>query len=375
MQGGGAIRTASILEHLARGHDVDVIVFRERGSPDPKGQFPSGLVREIVVLDMPYHRKDLVSRAMRNAGRAVRQVTPLVDRFGGFENEISAVVRNRRYQVTVVEHFWCAPYHEQLAPASEKTILDLHNIESILHERCSGTETGAQALLHGVFRRSARQLEQLWLPRYDTLLTASEHDAQLVRGISCHTDIRVYPNAIPLMPRPGMGERHMIAFSGNLAYHPNVAAVRYFQREIWPILSRRWPSLRWRLIGSHPEAVWNITNGDERIEFSGPIMNAVDELAACQVAVVPLLAGSGTRFKIIEAWAAGRAVVSTRIGAEGLQAEDGKHLLLAEDAPTFAEAVSRLLSSPDLRDQLGETGRALFESEFTWERAWRNLSL
>src|SRR5579872_773756 len=275
MQGGGAIRTASILEHLARGHDVDVIVFRERGSPDPKGQFPSGLVREIVVLDMPYHRKDLVSRAMRNAGRAVRQVTPLVDRFGGFENEISAVVRNRRYQVTVVEHFWCAPYHEQLAPASEKTILDLHNIESILHERCSGTETGAQALLHGVFRRSARQLEQLWLPRYDTLLTASEHDAQLVRGISCHTDIRVYPNAIPLMPRPGMGERHMIAFSGNLAYHPNVAAVRYFQREIWPILSRRWPSLRWRLIGSHPEAVWNITNGDERIEFSGPIMNAV----------------------------------------------------------------------------------------------------
>ena len=91
--------------------------------------------------------------------------------------------------------------------------------------------------------------------------------------------------------------------------------------------------------------------------------------------VVPLLAGSGTRFKIIEAWAAGRAVVSTSIGAEGLPARDGENIRLADDARNFADAVSRLLASPDLRRQLGQAGRALFEAEFTWESTWKRLDL
>jgi len=91
--------------------------------------------------------------------------------------------------------------------------------------------------------------------------------------------------------------------------------------------------------------------------------------------VVPLLAGSGTRVKLIEAWAAGRAVVSTSVGAEGLPARHGENLLLADDAHSFAEAVLLLLSAPDLRRQLGQAGRMLFESEFTWETAWRKLDL
>jgi glycosyltransferase involved in cell wall biosynthesis len=93
------------------------------------------------------------------------------------------------------------------------------------------------------------------------------------------------------------------------------------------------------------------------------------------VAVVPILAGSGTRLKILEAWGAALAVVSTRLGAEGLVAEDGRHLLLADGGEPFARAVSRLLHDADLRRELGCAGRALLENRFTWEKAWQHLEL
>jgi glycosyltransferase involved in cell wall biosynthesis len=374
-QGGGALRSASVLEYLARRYDVDAIVFREPEAPDPARLFPAGVVHEVHVIDLPRHGRNAVSRTARNAARLARGIPPLVDRFAGFAGSVAAILQGRRYDVAVVEHFWCAPYWEQVAPVSEQTVLDLHNIESVLHARSARTESGPQAMAHGIFQEAARQLEARWLPRYDRLLTSSEPDAGLARTISPASNIIVYPNAIPLVNRPDVPERDMIAFSGNLEYHPNISAVRFFHDKIWPLLRARWPALVWRLIGKNPHAVRFHTNGDTRIEISGPVDDAIRELAAAKVVVVPLLAGSGTRFKVIEAWAAGRAVVTTSIGAEGLPARHGENVLFADDAHTFAGAVSLLLTSPDLRRKLGETGRALFESEFTWESAWRKLDL
>jgi glycosyltransferase involved in cell wall biosynthesis len=86
-----------------------------------------------------------------------------------------------------------------------------------------------------------------------------------------------------------------------------------------------------------------------------------------------VLAGSGTRLKILEAWAAGVPVVSTTLGAEGLDARDGESLLLADSGPAFAEAVSRLLASTDLRESVGAAGRLLLEKGYTWETAWEEL--
>jgi glycosyltransferase involved in cell wall biosynthesis len=114
--------------------------------------------------------------------------------------------------------------------------------------------------------------------------------------------------------------------------------------------------------------------GDPRIELAGPVVDAVAALAAARVAVVPLRAGSGTRVKILEAWAAATPVVSTTIGAEGLEAADGADLLLADPPEAFAAAVSALLDSADLRRRVGAAGRALYERRFTWETAWAALS-
>ena len=375
VHGGGALRSASMLEYLARRYDVDAVVFREPGAPDPAALLPPAVRRDVLVLQLPHHAKDPISRAARNAGRMARGVPPLVDRFSGFAAPLAAFLRGRQYDVAVVEHLWCAPYLEHISAVSRRTVLNLHNIESVLHQRCADTETGPQAFAHHIFAVAARKLEAYWLPRYNRVLTASTEDETIARAIAPGVTASVYPNAIPFVPRPDGVEEEIVAFSGNLEYHPNIAAVRYFRREIWPSLRQQWPSLVWQIVGRNPLAMQREANGDERIAFSGPVTNAIDRLAAAKVVVVPLLAGSGTRFKLLEAWAAGRAVVSTTIGAEGLPVRHGEHLLLADDAAKFADAVSLLLMNPDLRVRLGETGRALYESEFTWERAWQKLEL
>jgi glycosyltransferase involved in cell wall biosynthesis len=185
--------------------------------------------------------------------------------------------------------------------------------------------------------------------------------------------VTVYRNALPWTPLPPRVEEDAIVFSGNMEYHPNISAVRFFRGEVWPGLRERWPGLVWRLVGKNAWAVRRYTSGDPRIEVKGEVDDAIGELARAKVAVVPLLAGSGTRLKILEAWAAGVPVVSTSLGAEGLPVRDGEHLLLADGAAAFADAVSRLLACTELRERLGSAGRLLMEKEFTWETAWKNL--
>jgi glycosyltransferase involved in cell wall biosynthesis len=243
----------------------------------------------------------------------------------------------------------------------------------VLDQRCAEVESGARAWAHRVFSRASLKLERIWLPRFSEVLTTSESDAKRARAIAPGARVRVYPNALPPTPMPPRTNEDAIVFSGNMEYHPNISAVRFFRREVWPLLRERWPGLVWRLIGKNPEAVRRFTSGDARIEVKGQVDDAICELARAKVAVVPVLAGSGTRLKILEAWAAGLPVVSTTLGAEGLGARDGESLLLADGGPAFAEAVSRLLASMDLRQRVGAAGRRLLEKEFIWETAWEKL--
>ena len=371
--GGGALRTASLLEYVARRYQTDLIVFREPGAPDPAAQLPTGLVRRVVVLDLATNGRSFAARALRNATRLVRYTPPLVDRFAGFGDTVRAALEGRHYDIGIVEHFWCAPYWEQIAPACERTILNLHNVESVLHARCAAFGAGAIGFAHGVFRDAALKLERQWLPRYSSVLAASPGDAKRARDIAPKATVRVYPNSIPLVPRPASGSDLAVVFSGNMEYHPNVDAVRFFRHEIWPLLRDRHPSLVWRLVGKNPNAVSRFTDGDTRIEVIGPVPDAVREIARSRIAVVPLRAGSGTRLKILEAWAAGLPVVSTTLGAEGLSAHDEEHLLLADTPENFVLDVTRLLSCTELCETLGAAGRLLLEKEFTWESAWKML--
>lgn len=373
--GGGALRAASVFEYLAQRYEVDVIAFREPGAPEPAAAFPPGMARTISVVELSYNSRRLAAKIARNGSRLLRGVPPLLDRFSGQEAAVAGLLRGESYEVAVVEHFWLAPYLETIAPAARRTVLDLVDVESVLHERCSRVERWPAAIAHRVFYSAYRRLEREWFPRYSALLATSADDARTIRDISPQARVVVYPNTIPWVGQPSPPEVNAIAFSGNLEYHPNISAVRYFRSAIWPMLRERWPGLIWRLIGKNQHGVAPYVAGDSRIECSGPVADAIAELARARVVVVPVLAGSGTRVKILEAWAAGRAVVSTRLGAEGLPTCDGGNITLADGAREFADAVSALLESAERRKAIGDAGRRTYEREGTWQSAWAKLGV
>src|SRR5579884_1434779 len=324
--GGGGLRSASLLQYLQTKYSVDVAGFQLRR-----------------------HSKAPAARTWRNFARLVRGVPPLFDRYSGYEAQLQEQIGDARYALAVVEHFWCASYAALLRPHCERLVIDLHNIESAL------AETHAQAARWPVswaslrFAAAYRRLERIWLPRFDTVLVTSEPDRKRIG----HPRVFVYPNALPEIRPPQVKEEECLVFSGNLEYHPNIEAVRWFRTEIWPRVRER---------------------GDECIRLLGPVEDAVTEIARAKICVVPLRSGSGTRFKILEAWAAARAVVSTAIGAEGLGARDGEHLAIADEASRFAGQILRLWDDAGLRDKLGSAGREHYFENFTWPVAWQALS-
>jgi glycosyltransferase involved in cell wall biosynthesis len=344
--GGGGLRSASLLEYLRTKYDVTVASFT-----------------------LPHHSKTFPARVWRNGARLVRGVPPLIDRFTGFEAQLAPVLRDRHYRVAVIEHFWCAPYAAAIRPHCDVLVLDLHNVESELAATHARATSGLEAIVHRRFADAYRNLEREWLPKFDLVLTTSEED----RGRIEHPNAVVYPNALPVIEVPAVVEENCIVFSGNLEYHPNIEAVRWFRSAIWPKLRERNEGLTWSLVGRNPEAICSVVRGDSRIRVIGPVEDAVASIARARVVVVPLRSGSGTRFKILEAWAAQRAVVSTKIGAEGLGARDGEHLSIADDPGRFAAAVQDLLDDPARGRMLAAAGRQLYLERYTWPAAWKKL--
>src|SRR5579863_8802186 len=341
--GGGALRSASLIEYLARDYALHAVVFRQPGQSDPARAVPLGRVCRMDVIDLPYHSKRGGARLLRNAWRAIRSRPPLLDRFAGFDQALESLLEEQ-YELAIVEHFWCAPYVSVIRPHAKRVILDLHNIESYWHQSLALREGILRAAALRRFAAACEGLERKLLPEFDAILVASEQETDRMRQLAPGARVAVYPNALPERAAPERRERAEIAFSGNLEYPPNIEAIRFFRDQIWPSLRVR-PGLKWRIIGKNPEAIRGMVSGDSRIELSGFVEDAVAELAATQVAIVPLLSGSGTRVKILEAWAAATPVVSTTLGAEGL-GTPGEHLLQADDPDGFSAAVSRLLDSP-----------------------------
>lgn len=338
MHGGGPIRTASLIEYLRRYYTVDMITF----APAPAAPFG-----DILHIELPYHSRRGLARLGRNAWRWVRQVPPLVDRFAGFEATMARWMAGRRWPVALVEHFWVAPYVHLLRRHCDRVVLDLHNVESILMRGIASP-----------FAAPARALEKRLLGRFDQVLTASAEDAARI-----DTSAVVYPNAIPVRPprpaskAPPPPGRPVIAMSGNFEYPPNAEGLRWFERTVWPRLRRRYPAIELRLIG----------------KGARPVEDAVAELMDASLAIVPIFAGSGTRLKILEAWQAEIPVVSTRLGAEGLGAKNGRHLLLADSADDFVHQIGALLDNPEMGRNLTSAALTLLNGQFTWPVAWKRL--
>lgn len=371
LHGGGAWRTASLLNYFARFADVDLILFSESGAP---AEIPPGLVRSQQVIRLRRHSRHPLARWWRNAGRALRGVPPLVDRLTGYEAEVSAALAGRHYDLAIAEHSWCAAYSRLLRQSAARTFLDLHNIESELHDRAAAVSPPLIGAGHRRFAQAMSRIEARVAPQFTYAAVTSERDAALLRRLAPDARVMVYPNALQPRSVPAVtAEPDLIAFSGNFEYHPNIDAVCFLCREIWPAILQRRPGLRLRLIGRGEQCVRSLIAPNPSIEATGPVEDALTEIARAAVVLAPLRVGSGTRLKILEAWQVRRPVVATRLAAEGLDARPDQNLMFAESPGEFADAIVHLLDHPAHATQLGEAGHASFSARYSWPAAWAQL--
>src|SRR5712664_1189716 len=261
-----------------------------------------------------------------------------------------------------------------------RLLLDEHNIEFDLARQQTGNELGAARRIYNSinWRKIRREELEVWR-RFDGVTFCSTQDEARARALVPEVRSAVIPNAVDpeyFRPRPDdpPADGRTVIFFGAINYFPNVDGLLYLLREVWPRVAQSHPRARLQIVGQHPTK--------EILAFQGPsveVLGRVDDvrphLARAAVSVVPLRIGGGTRFKVLETMAMARPVVSTSLGAEGIDAEPGRHLLLADDAASFAAAVGRLLDDAQLGARLGGEGRALVERRYSWQAAAHGLDL
>jgi glycosyltransferase involved in cell wall biosynthesis len=210
--------------------------------------------------------------------------------------------------------------------------------------------------------------ERAALKRFHHVIAVSEHDRKLMSAWVDPASITVVPTGVDLeqyAPDYGGEPKPLVLFVGAMDWEPNIDAVEYFCKEIWPLVTAEIPMARFRIVGRNPDQRVN-SLAVNSIEVTGRVPSVINHLREAAVVVVPLRVGGGTRLKIYEAMAAGKAVVSTSVGAEGLDVHDGRDILLADAPGRFAEAIVTLLQDRNLRQDY-ERAAAELAAHYSWQ--------
>ncbi len=246
-------------------------------------------------------------------------------------------------------------------------VIDLVDALSLNFKRRAEREhLAVRALMRWEARRLARY-ERSLVAAYDRVVVCSPLDR---RAIGAGESIHVVPNGVDTSEfgyRQDQRELSSIVFSGRMAYFPNADGAVWFANEIFPIIKRSLPSVRFRIVGADPPPRVRQLAELPGVEITGYVPSVTEHLQRATVAVSPLLAGSGMQNKLLEAMACGAPVVATPNSTGGLAARNGHHLMIAESASSFAEQVVRLLRDPGLRLWMGRNARRLVEERYSWE--------
>lgn len=371
---GGALRIWQLLRALALEHDVTLLA-----STPPAVQWDEACeaLAPVRLLRVP---SAWTPGEGPTLAKRVRQLRSLFSRrsafYWTFARPLAPVVRKlgeHTFDVVQVEYgpLGLLPFSPEMP-----LVLDAHNVEYRALERIAGQAPVWRRLWLRLETARVRRDERAAWRRATWCLATSRVDAQEIEAVS-ETRVAIVPNGVeldryPLQP-PERAEPDHVLFVGSFRYWPNVDGIRWFAEQVWPRIVRCRPTARLSLVGFDPPAEVRRLERIPGVVVVGTVPDVRPWLARASVVVVPLRAGSGTRLKLLEALAAGKAVVSTRLGAEGVECEHGRHLLLADEPQAFAESVLSLLASPEQRRALGRAGRQLVEEEYAWERIAEKL--
>jgi len=211
--------------------------------------------------------------------------------------------------------------------------------------------------------------ERHYIPRFDGCVVVSVADRELLQRAIPGAQAVVIENGMDcaqLQPLPESSSGSGLLFAGVISYPPNTDGVLLFARSILPRIRALVPDVKLHVVGHSPPARVMALGREPGIEVTGYVDDILPYYRLSKVVVVPLRAGGGTRLKILEAMALGRAVVSTTIGCAGLEVRHGVHILVADDPQQFADCVVRLLRDDALRAELAGNARRLVEQRYDW---------
>jgi polysaccharide biosynthesis protein PslH len=395
---GGKLRTWHLMRHLARRHEITYLAFAERarfadaagrGNPsatDRSGQSALAGMREVAahVVTVPGREPAKGSLAFY-ASVALRLLDPLPYAVGKYRSrayakQIRELLATQAFDLIVCDFLPPAVNLPDRLPCP--AVLFTHNVESEIWRRHAEVHTRfpARLLYRTQYRRMLRY-EARALRRFDGVLAVSDADRATFERLypgAIHGPVSVVPTGVdtqffsPGAPdsasvtAPSPAASRGLVFTGSMDWLPNEDAMLFFCREVLPLIRAEEPDVTLSIVGRTPTPAVKKLADLPGVQVTGRVDDVRPYMTDAAAYIVPLRIGGGTRLKIFEAMAMGKAVVSTTVGAEGLPVVAGEHVVLADEPRSFCRAVVRLLRDVDRRRQFEAAARTLVVERYDW---------
>jgi sugar transferase (PEP-CTERM/EpsH1 system associated) len=376
---GGKIRSYNILRELARHHSITFFSFYGAHDGDQHSDLEKIFDRVVCVpLDLPAPKS---AAEMLDYGLRLFSSQPY-----GITKYCRSVVRRRLQSLLQQESYDVILCDFAVAggviPWDSPTpkVLFTHNVEAAIWRR--HYEVATNPIWKAISLREWRKMEAAEL-RYlrlaDHVLTVSETDRDTFGTLIDSAKLTVIPTGVDVnyfQPMAVGENQNSLVFTGSMDWLPNEDAILYFADAILPLIRSQCPEVTLEVVGRSPSRkLQALAETEKSIRLTGWVEDIRPFVARGSVCIVPLRIGGGTRLKIFEAMAMGKAVVSTSVGAEGLPVRSGENILLADSPKDFADSVSLLLRDPGERMRLGTAARTLVQENYSWQRVAETFAL
>ena len=381
---GKRIRTWNLLSRLARRHQVHLLCYGRKEDMAGCAVQQAGI--KLHLVEPPKTRTYLLYlRLLANLFSAYPfSVSKHYSR--RFQQALDELLYRDEWDLVQCEWTPYARFLSSLFSTEETpTLIATHNVEAqIWNRRAQHGRNIVEKLFFGLQKSKMERFERRALLQANAVTAVTLADVQTMQDWKVR-DVTLVPNGVDTefyLPTGEPENDNEILSVASLDWFPNADALEYFAHDIFPLIRQKRPNAVLRIVGRRPpEPLRKKLSGIAGIDFVGEVADVRPHVNRAAVIVVPLRIGGGSRLKILEALAAGKAVVSTSIGAEGLDLESGLHLLVADSPSDFAGRVLELLSSRDSRRRLGECGKKLVVQRYGWddiacrlENAWFKIS-
>jgi polysaccharide biosynthesis protein PslH len=387
---GFLLRAYHLLKGVAARHEVDLVAFvQEAWFKTIYGDVAAGIEearRELSSVCRSVHFVPISSMQgkfarHRTALRALltgrSYTTTWLDQPDA-QQLIADLTRKHRYDLVHFDTIGLAPLARAIP--DQPATLNHHNIESHLFTRRSQTERGTfQRWYFAREGRLLRQAEFAAMSRFPTQITCSDLDSERLREIEPKVRIECVPNGVDVdyfKPSPGEVEKpNSFTFIGTLNWHPNSDAMIFFLRDVWPQLRKEIPDATIDIVGANaPAALVELAARSPGATMHGFVPDVRPYLARAAVFVCPIMDGGGTKLKVLDAFASGKAVLAHPIAMEGIDAKQGEEVELASTPAEFITRAKQLFVDPAYRARLGARGRELVERQYSFSAIAANLA-